>query len=307
MISSYQLLCVLLLTRIAAEIFYPASGGYDAAAFAAAAVSEFIQIAVALPVMLYSLKGNCVFAAITRKSRLCGWAVGLTTAFLLALLAVYSAVYTAEFAQRTVLSGMSGAVIVVLIAGFAVYAAVKGVEALSRSSVLLLAGCAVVTAVTVLAAAPHMRELSIRPEVGADFWGQVYERLTRGGGYMIFSALLPYINRGKKELSPCGCALLFGGLSLAVTLLMQLFGMAVLGEFYGLAEYPFIAAAQLSDIALFKRLDGFAAAIWAVGGAMRCAVLLLAEFTVIKAVRNAAKGETHEAENDRSNTGNAAA
>ena len=307
MISSYQLLCVLLLSRIAAELTFPVAGGYDATTLAAAALAEVIRFAAALPVLLYSIKGSSFYAAIARKSRIGGWIIGLAVALMVAVFAVNSAIFTAEFAQRTVLSGMSGAVSALLITAFAIYAAVKGAEAIARSSVLILAGAAVITLISVVAATPHMRELTISPEIGTDFFSQVYGRLSRGSEYLIFSALLPHIRREKNALSPAGSVVAFCGISMACVLLIQLFGMAVLGEFYALAEYPFTAAAQLSDIALFKRLDGFTAAVWAAAGAMRCAVYLYAEYAIIAAVRNTVKGDSHEADTHRRNTGGNAA
>lgn len=303
MISSYQLLCIMLLSRISSEIFYPAVGGYDFTTIAAAASAEIIQLLAALPVILYSIHGKSFYAAIARKSRIGGWAIGLAAAFLLALLSVNAAIFAAEFAQRTVLAGMSGAVTAILIVAFALYTTVKGAEAAARSSVLILAGSAVITVVTVIAAVPHMRPLALQPDVNEDFPSQLYEQLTRGGEYMLFAALLPHVSRKEKTLSPCGAALSFCAISILSVLLIQLFGMTVLGEFYSLAEYPFTAAAQLSDIALFKRLDGFTAAVWAVAGAMRCALFLYAEYSVIKAVRSSRKGDTHETDTHRSDNG----
>ena len=307
MISSSQLLCVLLLSRTAAELTFPAVGGYDGTTIAAAALAEIIRFVAALPVLLYSIKGSSFYGAIARKSRIGGWIIGFAVAFVVALFAVNSAIFTAEFAQRTVLSGMSGAVSALLIAAFAIYAAVKGAEALARTSVLILAGAALITVIAVIAAAPHMRELTVSPDIGTDFFSQVSGRLSRGSEYLIFSALLPHIKREKHTLSPGGSVIYFCVISMACVLLIQLFGMAVLGEFYPLAEYPFTAAAQLSDIALFKRLDGFTAAVWAAAGAMRCAVYLYAVYAIISAVRKATKGARHEADKNRPDTGSSAA
>ncbi|MCI5578136.1 MAG: hypothetical protein MR364_01365, partial [Oscillospiraceae bacterium] len=48
-----------------------------------------------------------------------------------------------------------------------------------------------------------------------------------------------------------------------------------LREMYGQCEFPFTAAASLSDISLFKRLDGFAAAVWLLCAAFRVGAMLL--------------------------------
>lgn len=295
MISTSQLICILLLSRLSAEIAYPSVGGYGWSTLAAAAAAEGTRFVLALPFLLYSIRGKSFYAAVTRKSRIAGWIFALSAGFLLALAAARSALFTAEFAQRTVLAGMSGAVIAILIGIFAVYCAAKGAEAISRSGVLILAGTVLLTVVAVLASIPHMRGLQL-PAVQTDssFFEQIYERVYRGGEYLAFAALLPYVRREEKSLSPFGGAVCFAVIAFAGVILINVFTMAVLGEFYNVADFPFTAAAQLSDIALFKRLDGFAGALWSAAAALRCGLLLFSVYSVIYAVVTAKKGAGHE-------------
>ncbi len=304
MISSYQLLCILLLSRLSAEIFYPSVGGYGWSTIAAAVLTEGVRFLLALPFLLYSIRGTSFYGSTARKSRIAGWVFAAAAAFLISLAAVRGALYAAEFAQRTVLVGMSGAVSAVLIATFAVYSASKGAEAIARSGVIILAGAAILTVTIAIAAIPHMRELQLpQAEMDGSFFEQVYERIYRGGEYMIFAALLPYVKRTEKGLSPCGALLCFCGISLVSVILINVFGMAVLGEFYGVADFPFTAAAQLSDIALFKRLDGFAGAMWSAAAALRCGMLLFSAYAVIYAVVSERKGARNEKNTHRGNTG----
>ena len=295
MISSSQLLCILLLSRLSAEIVYPSVGGYGWSTLAAAAAAEGTRFILALPYLLYSIRGTSFYGAVARKSRIAAWVFALAAGFLLSLAAARGTLFTAEFAQRTVLAGMSGAVIAVLIAVFAVYSAAKGAEAISRAGVLILAGTVLLCAVTVIASIPHMRELQLAElRMDTDFFEQIYERVYRGGEYLAFAALLPYVKRDGRSLSPFGAVVSFAAISFAAVILVNLYGMAVLGEFYGVADFPFTAAAQLSDIALFKRLDGFAGAGWSVAAALRSGLLLFSVYSMIHAVLVTRKGAGNE-------------
>ncbi len=295
MISTSQLLCIMLLSRLSAEMVYPSVGGYDTTSLAAAAAAEAISFVLALPLLLYSIHGRNFYCAIASKSRIAGWIIGVFAALLIAIAAARSAIYTAEFAQRSILAGMSAAVIAILIAAFAVYAAAKGAEAVARSSAMILAGAVLLSIVIVLAAVPHMRELQpTDAPVSEDMFSQVLERFCRSGEYLTFAALLPFVSHKKKGLSPASTLLVYEAAALISVLLINLFEMAVLGEFYGLAEFPFSAAAQLSDIALFKRLDGFAGAIWSAAAAMRCGIFLFSSYSIIRALSSFRKGAHHE-------------
>ncbi len=294
MISTSQLFCILLLSRLASEIVHPAVGGYDITTFAAAATAEAIGFVLALPLLIYAVRGKDFYRAIAAKSRVLGWIIGIAAAFLLALAAARSALFTAEFVQRNILAGMSAAVIAVFIGGFAVYAAAKGAEAIARTGVLVLGGASLLTLVILLADIPRMRGLQLSSSpISSDFLNQVVERLMRCGEYLVFAALLPYLNRSK-GLSPSVTLLTYAGASTAAVLLLNLFCMAVLGEFFGMAEFPFTSAAQLSDIALFKRLDGFAGAVWTAAAAVRCGLLLFASYAIIHRLSTFGKGALNE-------------
>ncbi|MDE7195272.1 MAG: hypothetical protein K2O14_15080, partial [Oscillospiraceae bacterium] len=76
-------------------------------------------------------------------------------------------------------------------------------------------------------------------------------------------------------------------------------------EFYGMTEYPFYAAASLSDIALLKRLDGFGAALWALCAAFRTGLMMFAAWSVITEPIKNARGSS--ASNDVGEQGSTAA
>ena len=280
MISKYQLFCILLLSRLSSEIAFPQTGGFSGTGFAALLAAEGIRLVLALPLFIYSAKGRNVYASVAKKSRILSALMAFVAAFSGAFLAVRTVFYTAEYAQRTIITGMSAAVIAVFISAFAVYMAIKGAEALSRAGVLFLVATGIVTLAVVISDIPHMRMREISgADLSESFWYHVLEQLLRGGEYLIFAALLPFVKEGG-----CGTMLLFSLCSVVGVVLVGIFSMSVLGEFYGIAEYPFTAAAQLSDITLFKRLDGFVAAIWTLGGAFRAGLLACAAYNSLNSV-----------------------
>lgn len=288
MISKYQLFCILLLSRLSSEIVFPQTGGFSGTGFAAILAAEGIRLLLALPLLIYSAKGRNVYGSVAEKSRILSSVMALVAALSAVFLAVRTVFYTAEFAQRSIVTGMSAAVISVIIAAFAVYMAIKGVEAMSRAGVLFLVAAGIVTLAVVLADIPHMRMRNIgSADLSEAFWYHVLEQMLRGGEYLIFAALLPFVREGG-----CGTMLLFSLCSVAGVVLVGVFTMSVLGEFYGIAEYPLAAAAQLSDVTFFKRLDGIAAAIWTLGGAFRAGLLGSAAYNSLNAVFGT--GRTHE-------------
>lgn len=287
MISKYQLFCILLLSRLSSEMAFPRTGGFSGTGFAALLTAEGIRLLLALPLFIYSVKRRDLYGSVAAKSRVLSIFMAFAAAFSALFLAVRTVLYTAEYAQRTIITGMSAAVIAVFIAAFAVYMAVKGPEAVSRAGVIFLAAAVIVTLAVVLSDIPHLRMRNIG---GADlsdmFWYHVLEQLLRGGEYLIFAALLPFVREGG-----CGTMLLFSLSSVAGVVLIGVFSMSVLGEFYGIAEYPFTAAAQLSDITLFKRLDGFVAAVWTLAAAFRAGLLALAAYVGVNKVLNIGSSE----------------
>lgn len=284
-ISSAQTFCLLLLTRLTTEFVFPSSGGLGADCLLAILLTEVGRFAVALPIIIYAFKGSSFYAAIKRKNAVWGWISAVGAALILLWFAVRTALSTAVLVQRTLLAGAGVILIAVLLAVYAAYGAVKGAEALARAGVLFLIGAGAVTLIVFLADIPLMRidEYALGEVHFDTLISEITSRSMRGGEYLIFAAFLPRI-AGSKALSAGKTLLLFSGISTAAVLCIALFAGIVLGEFMGLAEFPYTAAASLSDIALFKRLDGFFAAVWALCGAFRCSVMVYGAYAIISEV-----------------------
>lgn len=284
-ISAAQLFCILLLIRVSAEMVYPSNYGYGGTGLAAALTAEVIRFLLALPVLIYSFKGREFYAAIWRKNRFLGWTSAVGAALLLAGATVRTLVFAAEFVQRTLLNRTSALLIALLLAGFGAYAAFKGCEAMARAGVLFLVAAGIVTLLVILADIPEMTRLRGLPEwsVGL-FLEDGFGRFLRGGEYLVFAALLPYVrtsgdNRAKTRSGAAG--MWFAGASAVIAVGLCVFYGAVLGEYSGMTEFPIAAAASLADIVLFKRLDGIACAVWALGAAFRVGIMAFSSWSVI--------------------------
>lgn len=289
-ISSSQLFCILLLCRLSAEIIYPRTASETAwEGIIALVIAEIVRFVLALPVIIYSFKGTNIHRAVYKKNKLLGWCGALFAALLLAAAALRTLLYSSQFAVKNLINDGIGWIIFAISAIFAVYAAAMGIEALARSGAIFLIAAALVTITVIAADISYMRTegFSARGD-GAALIGDIFERVMRGGDYLIFAALLPYVN--KKNRSSSGkTALWFAAGALLGGLLITVTSCLVLREMYGLCEYPHIAAASLSDISFFKRIDGVSAAVWTLCAMFRGGVMLFAAGSAIAEVRHAGR------------------
>lgn len=291
-ISTSQLFCVLLLCRLSAEIVYPQTiSGADTAtageAILALIAAEIVRFVLALPIIIYSFKGMNIHRAVYRKSKFFGWCGALFAALLLVGAALRTLFNSSQFTVKNLLNGGTNWMIFAISAVFAVYAAISGAEALARSGAIFLIAAALISVTVILADIPYMSTegLSARGDFST-LPGDAAERVLRGGDYLIFAALLPYVNR-KKSSSAGLTGMMFAVISLLCSLVITVTSCLVLRDMYGMCEYPHIAAASLADIAFFKRLDGAAAAVWTLCAAFRSGVLLFAASSAITEVYRA--------------------
>lgn len=296
-ISTAQLFCVLMLSRLSAEIVYPRSGAdCGAETMLAVIAAELVRFVLGLPVIIYSCRKTRIYRAMCGKNRFFGPAGALGAGLLLAGAAVKTLRALAEFVGRNLAKGAPVWLLGCFAAVLAVYAAYSGAEALARSGALILAIAAVITLGVILADIPRM-ELNVdmpapRRELGV-FLEDVFERILRGGDYLIFAALLPYV-RVKKVSAPATVTL-FAFFSALAAVLLSGFCCLVLRELYGLVEFPLPAAASVADVGFFRRLDGCVSAVWALGAALRAGLMLFSIRAVYAQVRGSARNGAREA------------
>ena len=287
-ISASQLFCLLMLSRLSVEIVFPRTSSAAAVeAISALVISELARFALALPLIIYSFNGDNIHAAVFRKNRFFGWTGALFVTLLLLAASLRTLFFTSIFTVKNLLIGGSMWTIFIISVVLAVYAAVMGHEALARAGAIVLIAAAVVTVAVMLADIPYMRPAAVMG--GGDFkefLDELVERFLRGGDYLIFAALLPYVDK-KTKYSAGKCALLFAMFGTLFSILICVVNCLVLREMYGLCEYPFIAASSLSDVAFFKRLDGATASVWTLCAVFRGGLMLLAAGKTISEVYHA--------------------
>jgi len=293
-ISPQQLFCLLLLSRISAEIIYPVSTeSIGGEAMTALLIAELIRFLLTLPVIIFSFRTKRdtpeFYGAAYSKNKFLGWIITVFAALLLIAAGARTLLAVTSFAGRSLLPKFSAIIICIIAAAFSVYAAFMGAEAIARAGVLFLVAAAVITAAVMLADIPYMRFGEIKAEYGG-LVSDVINRLFGGGDYLIFAALLPFV--GGKKHAAGKSALFFALFSALSGVVLCGFFTLTLREFYGLSEYPFTAAASLSDIALFKRLDGAGSAIWALCAVLRAGIMFFSAWSVIMELVRALKGES---------------
>ena len=299
-ISTSQLFCILMLSRLSSEMIYPRTvSGTALEAVLSVTISEAVRFLLALPLIIYSFNGCNVHRSVYNKSKALGWTGAVFAALLLSAAALRTMFYLSQFAVRNLLPGGALWLIFALAAVFSVYSALTGTETLARAGAVFLIAAAVVTVTVMLGCIPYITKQSFESLVffgdNSSLLKDIFERVMRGGDYLIFAALLPYVSRNRKSaLGKTG--ILFAVISMIAALIICLFNCLVLREMYGECEFPFTAAASLSDISLFKRLDGFAAAVWSLCGAFRSGVMLLCAENAVMEVYRAGKSAKKAAE-----------
>ena len=300
-ISASQLFCILLLSRLSVEIVYPRTGSAAAVdAISALVISELVRFVLALPLIIYAYHGDNVHRAVYGKNRFFGWIGALAAAGLLVGASLRILFNSSVFAVKNLLIGGTMWAIFTVSAIFAIYSAAMGVEALARAGAIILIAAALVTVTSILADIPYMKVYTSSQFLGGGgdfsaFLNEIFERILRGGDYLIFAALLPYVEKRKQD-SAGKCALLFALFSTLAVVSLCVVNCLVLREMYGMTEYPFVAASSLSDIAFFKRLDGAAAAVWMLCAVFRGGLLLLAAERAIAEVAKASRYRKAEGE-----------
>ncbi|MGN0640235.1 MAG: GerAB/ArcD/ProY family transporter [Oscillospiraceae bacterium] len=289
-ISAAQLFCIMLLSRLTMDVIAPPPVPESPVeALCVIAVTELVRLAIASPLIFYSFRRDNVHRSLYRKNRFLGWLSAVFACVLLVGAAAKTLFHGTDFAYKNLLVGGTAWAVIAAAAAFALYLVYMGVEAAARAGVLFLIAAAIITAAVFLADIPYMQISPMWRGSGfGTFFKDVLRCFSNGGEYLVFAALLPYVNR-EKSSSAGNSVLWFALISTVVSAGMCAVNYLILREMYPLAEYPFIASASLADIALFKRLDGICAAVWELCAAFRTGLMLLAAVCVVTSVVRAAR------------------
>ena len=284
-ISAQQLFCVLILSRIAIEITSPNTSSSP---------KESILAIIATELIIFSFKHDNFHRFVYEKNKFWGWISAGFGALLLIFAAFKTLFHLNGFAEKNLLINPSSWLIVTIAAIFALYAAYMGAESAARSGVLFLVAAGIITAVVFIADIPYFQTSDVWTiSDNETLFNDILFRFSNGGEYLIFAAFLPYVNR--KEPQSAGKSVLYFTLfSIIIPVVLCVLNFLVLREFYGFSEYPSVASASLSDISLFKRLDGLFSAIWALCAALRCGIMILSAALVFVALKRVSEQKAEE-------------
>ncbi len=293
-ISAAQLFCILLLSRAAIEITTPNSSSAPREAIIAIIGSELLRFLFALPLIIFSLNHDNFHRYVYNKNKVMGWISACFGAVILVGAAIKTLYHTSGFTEKNLIISGSSWMIYTIAAIFAVYAAYMGVEAVARSGVLFLVAAGIITVLVFIADIPYYQRSDVwNTSENSGLLGDIIIRFLNGGDYLIFAALLPYVNKKHKN-SSFKTAMYFSLFSIIVPIFLCVFNFLILREFYALSEYPSVASASLSDIAVFKRLDGIFSAIWALCAALRCGMMLLSAALMFAALKRVSEQKKNE-------------
>ena len=283
-ISTGQLFCLLMMSRISMEIIYPTVfSNSPQEVLPMVIISEILCFLLALPLIIYSFHGKGFFCALSSKSKLFGFSSAVLATLLLLCASVRTIIYTSEFVQRNLVSGVSSGVLCLILLLFSLYVVFIGQEASARAGVLFLALATIVTILIVISDIQYMKEYPYSIEFSLsteELFRSSIVYTMRGGDYLIFAALLPYVNSTTQKSGKT--VLLYALFSLVSNVLITIFSQIILRHLYGETDYPFIAAASLGNITLVKRLDVIGAGVWALCAVMRSGIMLLSAVCIIK-------------------------
>ncbi|MCH5203450.1 MAG: hypothetical protein J1F03_01820 [Oscillospiraceae bacterium] len=293
-ISPQQLFCVLILSRMAIEITSPNTSSSPKEAILSIILSELLRFLLALPLIIFSFKHDNFHRHVYNKNKAMGWISACFGALLLIGTALKTLFHTIGFAEKNLPISISPWLIFAAAAIFAIYAAFMGIEAISRSGVLFLVAAGIITAIVFIADIPYYQSSDVwNITDNTTLLSDTFSRFFNGGEYLLFAAFLPYVN--KKHTDSSGkTAMYFMLFGIIIPIALCIFNFLVLREFYGLSEYPSAACASLSDIALFKRLDGIFSAIWALCSSLRCGMMLLSAVLVFIALKRVSAQEAQD-------------
>lgn len=291
-ISAGQLFCILILSRTAIEIISVNTSSSPKEAIMAIIISELLRFLLALPLIIFSFKHDNFHRYVYNKNKFIGWTSACFGALLLIGTAIKTLFHTIGFAEKNLLTSGSSWLIFAAAAIFALYAAYMGIEAIARSGVLFLVAAGIITAIVFIADIPYYQSSDVwNISDNTTLLSDIVSRFLNGGDYLLFAAFLPYINK-KHSDSSGKTAIYFMLFGIIIPIALCILNFLVLREFYGLSEYPSAASASLSDIALFKRLDGIFSAIWALCSALRCGMMLLSAVLVFIALKRVSAQES---------------
>lgn len=262
-ISNRQLVITFLACRLSAEMMtMPAETVlYGPDRFTAILLAKIIAALLYIPLILVTLrfKGDSPITCAFRRNKVFGVAVGVILAVTLTATAVQTVISIQHYITDTLLNNILTISGIAVLVAVSVYGALKGLSAVTRSSVF---------AAVVFGLLIFLIGVTMWDKVNPDF---IYSAFIEDGRYFV-KCTLSEISMNNEILifavitdeirsKPHKTVLYYLPLLLVILEFLNLLYNLILGPYMSKVEYPLYIIASLSDIVIFRRLDGIDAIV----------------------------------------------
>lgn len=258
-ISSGQLVVLLLASRLSHCLLLPTdsvAGLTLTDRLIATALSGVCLFVLLLPTIVCSRSHGLIDRAY-RQSRICGRVVCGGYALLCLFILCVDIVQFCDFAEQVMPSGFSVGALTVALIAVAFAASFYGIEALARTALPVAVFTVLCLGVFSIALFPEMRVLHFPPRSSGGIITAVLRDFPRTAEMAVMGMLIPYSRTPRVR----GAALFAGGVS-ALTALVTITSLAVLGDFALQTAYPYYTAVTAAQIGVFERPDILVTAVW---------------------------------------------
>lgn len=273
-ISFSQLACLLFISRIFAEVHthFTQQSVYGMQRFTALLLSFVLVMIVSIPLLIFLHYSGGVSAleAIRAKSRILAAAVGVLILVQLLSNSLSTLVHLEYYASSTIFTSAPLLLVIVFPVIGALYALHCGLESTARVGAIVFAAFAALIVLVFFSTLKY-----------SDF-SRLYPAFVDTPDTLVTDVMAEF----SKNTEPLLLLVLCGNvrkdahrglfvylpLTLAVTEVMNLMYMTVLGHYFDSLIFPFYTLASLSDIVILQRLDGIDAVVWTMAAVIRLAM-----------------------------------
>lgn len=275
-ISNRQLVITFLACRLSAEMMTLSAETvlYGPDRFTAIFLAKIIAALLYIPLILVTLrfKGDSPITCAFRRNKVFGAAVGVILAVTLTATAVQTVISIQHYITDTLLNNILTISGIAVLVAVSVYGALKGLSAVTRSSVF---------AAAVFGLLIFLIGVTMWDKVNPDF---IYPAFIEDGRYFV-KCTLSEISMNSEILifavitdeirsKPYKTVLYYLPLLLVILEFLNLLYNLILGPYMSKIEYPLYIIAALSDIVIFRRLDGIDAIVWLMCGIIKTALII---------------------------------
>ncbi len=263
-ISGIQLTAVLLASRLSGCLLFTFDGTTPFSlqgCILSAVVGGILLCLLLLPTLYVLRRDKRRFWAITnRRVPLADKGVNLLFLIVCVFFMALDIVQFSDYASRTMRSDFSVLILTIVLIAACLVASGYGIQAIARSSTVVAVFVVVGLLVFTGALLPEFRTVHFAPTVNAES-GEVVKKalldLPRTAEILAVGWLYPHITQKQSR-----SAFWFVVLLTAVSLLVGITTVGVLGDFAGMTPYPYYTAVSAAKAGILQRFDIVVTAVW---------------------------------------------